>query len=121
MKTVKMIDVYNSVTSLNVILEMKLPLKTSVKILALVQELNEHLRGAEKIRLDLVEKYGKKDKNGTSIVPDSKKQLFIDDLNKALFNTEINLIAELLEIDDFDQNFQMTPSQLSLIKYLIKS
>jgi len=120
MKTVKMIDVYNSVTALNVILEMKLPLKTSIKILGLVQELNNHLKSAEKIRLDLVEKYGKKDKSGTLIVPDSKKQLFIDDLNKILFETEVNISSELLEIDDFDQNFQMSPSQLSLINYLIK-
>lgn len=120
MKKVKLIDVYNSVGSFNTLLETQMPVKTSTKILALIQEINIHLKEAEKIRTDLVEKYGKKSKNGPSIVPDSKKDAFIKELNELLLNKEVDIFSELLSTDDFNFNFSITPSQLSLIKFLIK-
>lgn len=120
MKKVKMIDVYNSVASFNTLLEMKMPVKTSAKILGLVQEVNNHLKEAEKIRTDLVEKYGKKGKDGVSIVPDSKKQTFIDELNKLMLEKEVEIRSDLLTYEDFDAGFEISPSQLSLISYLIK-
>lgn len=120
MKKVKMIDVYNSVAAFNTLLEMKMPVKTSAKILALVQEVNMHLKDAEKLRTDLVEKYGKKGKDGVSIVPDSKKQAFIDELNEMMLGKDIEIKSDLLTYEDFDAEFEISPSQLSLISYLIK-
>jgi len=116
-----MIDVYNSVTSLNVLLELKMPVKTSIKIVQLIQELNEHLKTAEKLRMDLISKYGKKNKEGNLAVPDSKKDQFLAELNKVLFETEVNITNETLKLADFDENFEISPLQLSFIKYLIDS
>ena len=120
MKKVKMIDIYNSVSSFNSLLEMKMPVKTSAKILSLVQEVNNHLKDAEKIRTDLVEKYGKKNKEGVLIVPDSKKQEFINELNSLMLEKDVEIVSELLSYSDFETDFSISPSQLSLIKYLIK-
>lgn len=120
MKKVKMIEVYNSVASFNTLLEMKMPVKTSAKILSLVQEINMHLKDAEKVRTDLVEKYGKKGKDGTFIVPDSKKEVFIQELNEIMLEKDVELRSDLLTYEDFDGDFEISPSQLSLIRYLIK-
>lgn len=120
MKTVKMIEVYNSVSVMNTLLEMKMPVKTSIKLLALIQELNNSLKEAEKIRSELVEKYGKKDKSGSVSVPESKKKEFIDELNEVLFSKDVEIKSPLLSFSDFDPSFQISPTQLSLISYLIQ-
>lgn len=120
MKKVKLIEVYNCISTFNSLLETQMPVKTSTKILTLVQEINNHLKDAEKQRTELIDKYGKKAKTGESVVPESKKQAFLDDLNNNVMNKEVEIFSELLSINDFSENFSITPSQLSLIKFLIK-
>ena len=100
---------------------MKMPVKTSVKVVSLIKELNAFLKEAENFRTELVEKYGKKDKEGNITVPNSKKEQFIQDLNEKMFSKEVEIKSELISYEDFDENFKITPGELGLISYLIKN
>jgi hypothetical protein len=120
MKKVKMIDVYNSVGALNKLLEMKMAVKTSMKVVNIVKEINLHLAEAEKLRNNLLQKHGRKDKEGTYNVPDSKKEKFIEELNENLLGTEVEIRSDLLKEQDFDVNFSITPAELSSISFLLE-
>lgn len=120
MKKVKMIELYNSVGTLNKILEEKMPLKTTTKIHSLIKEINTHLKNSESVRTELLEKYGKKNKNGEYNVPDNKKEAFMDELNTTLFQKEIELYSPLLKVEDFNENFLISASDFSLISYLVE-
>lgn len=120
MKKVKMIEVYNSVSALNKILEMKMPVKTSMKFVSIIKEINLHLAEAEKIRNNLLEKHGKKDKTGGYNVPDSKKKDFINELNTTLLETEVEIRSELLTNNDFDDSFSISPGDLSLMQFVMQ-
>ena len=120
MKKVKMIDVYNSVGALNKLLEMKMAVKTSMKVVNIVKEINLHLAEAEKLRNNLLQKHGRKDKEGTYNVPDSKKEKFMEELNSTLFEKEVELYSPLLKIEDFDEKFLISASDFSMISYLVE-
>lgn len=120
MKKVKMIDVYNSVGALNKLLEMKMAVKTSMKVVNIVKEINLHLAEAEKSRNALLQKHGRKDKEGVYNVPDSKKEKFVEELNANLLGTEVEIRSDLLKEQDFDANFSITPAELSSISFLIE-
>jgi exonuclease VII small subunit len=119
MKKVKMIDIYSSVSTINSILELKMSIDTSKKLVDLIKEINEHLQVAEKTRNELLEKYGKKTPKGEYNIPDNKKKQFTEDLNKYLFDTEVSIYSPLLKKQDFDRNFTISPSDLTLISYLM--
>jgi hypothetical protein len=117
MKKVKMGDIYSSVPVLNSILQMELPAKASMKVVSLVTELNKQLQQAEEFRVNLVEKYGKKNKENNFVVDDKKKEEFIKEFNEFL-EKDVQVFSELLEISDFGDSFKISPAQLSSIQYL---
>jgi hypothetical protein len=120
MKKVKMIELYNSVGTLNKVLEEKMPLKTTTKIHSLIKEINNHLKNSESTRTELLQKHGRKNKNGEYNVPDSKKEKFMEELNSTLFEKEVELYSPLLKIEDFDEKFLISASDFSMISYLVE-
>lgn len=120
MKKVKMSEIYNSVPILNELSSMKMPPKVSMKVLNIIQELNNHLKSAESTRTELIDLYGKKNANGEIVVPENKKSKFIDELNEKIFLKEIDVYSDLLVFEDFDDDFKISPADFSLINFLIK-
>lgn len=118
MKKVKISEIYSSVPVLNMILQMQLPAKVSMKIVSLVTELNKHLQEAEEFRVSLVEKHGKKNKEGNVVVPENKKSEFIEQFNDFL-EKDVQIFSDLIQISDFGDDFKIAPGQLSSIQYLI--
>lgn len=54
-------EIFGAVSSLNAIVEMELPVRTSLSLAKLIGKLNESFQAIEKVRIGLVNKYGESD------------------------------------------------------------
>lgn len=111
--------------SLGVLANAKMPIGVAYRINKIVKQANEELQETEKIRLEIVNKYGKKDENGELIVDKNNGIVEIED--RATFDKEIALLfAEVCEFSgepidvELLENISMSSQEISAIEPFLK-
>jgi hypothetical protein len=98
---VKLVEVYNSVSVMNKILDAELPASVAFKLTKLLKSLNDEIKSIEDQRVKLVSKHGQKDENGSVSVSESNKEEFIKEFSE-LLSTEIEIEWEPVSVEKFD-------------------
>ena len=98
---------------------MDVPLKSSVayQIARLAREMEKELKTFDEARTKLVQKHGKKDKNGQLIIDENNQytiepnniEQFNEEINE-LFNTKVELNVNLIKLNDLD--CQLSPKKI---------
>ena len=111
--------------SLGVLANAKMPIGVAYRINKIVKQANEELQETEKIRLEIINKYGKKDENGELIVDENNGTFEIED--RATFDKEIALLfAEVCEFSgepidiELLENISMSSQEISAIEPFLK-
>ena len=111
--------------SLGVLANAKMPIGVAYRINKIVKQANEELQETEKIRREIINKYGKKDENGELIVDKNNGTFEIED--RAAFNKEVALLfAEVCEFsgEPIDvkllDNISMSSQEISAIEPFLK-
>lgn len=126
MISAKLSQLVNSAQALRNLGDKPLRGKLAYKVGKVIQQVSNELNLYDKARHQLLEKYCIKDDNGQMIiddnggvqVPKENIPIYTEEANK-LDNTEIELNATLLDLEDFE-NIEMTPKQMIDIEWLIK-
>ena len=94
-----------------------MPARTAFKVARLIRELDKENEMFDKQRIDIVTRYAKRDENGDMVeennqvlIDDDKMQQFQDEFN-ALLDTEVEVNAEKLDIEDLG-DIELTPKQI---------
>jgi putative IMPACT (imprinted ancient) family translation regulator len=95
---VKLVEVYNSVSVMNKILDAELPASVAFKLTKLLKSLNDEI---EDQRVKLVSKQGQKDENGSVSVSEANKEEFMKEFGE-LLSTEIEIQWEPVSVEKFD-------------------
>ena len=125
MITMTLNDIFNAVPTLREISSKEFPGSVTFKIARLIRELDKEIQLFDEERSKIANKYGEKDENGVLIVqdngmikiPDDKIQECNEEL-QALFNTQVEINANKLSADIFD-NIEMTPTQAMNLETII--
>ena len=111
--------------SLGVLANAKMPIGVAYRINKIVKQANEELQETEKIRREIINKYGKKDENGELIVDENSGTVEIED--RATFNKEVALLfAEVCEFSgepidvELLENISMSSQEISAIEPFLK-
>lgn len=111
--------------SLEVLANAKMPIGVAYRINKIIKQVAEELQETEKIRLEIINKYGKKDENGGLIIDENSGIVEIED--RATFNKEIALLfAEVCEFsgEPIDvkllENISMSSQEISAIEPFLK-
>ena len=126
MISAKLSQLVNSAQALRNLGDKPLRGKLAYKVGKVIQQVSNELNLYDKARHQLLEKYCIKDDGGQMIVDDNggvqipkeNIPIYTEEINK-LDNTEIELNATLLDLEDFD-SIEMTPKQMIDIEWLIK-
>lgn len=101
-----------------------MPARTAFKVARLIRELDKENEMFDKQRIDIVTRYAKRDENGDMIeennqvlIDDDKMQQFQDEFN-ALLDTEVEVNAEKLDIEDLG-DIELTPKQIMNLEKFI--
>lgn len=116
-------DIFNAAKPLEVLSKKEWPVKTSYQIIVLMKKLSGQLEVIEKIRINLIQKYGTKDeKTGGMIVPEDSEnwKKFMSELNE-IMRQEIDIEIEKIELPNQvdGKTIQIEPSALFLIDKFI--
>ena len=102
-----------------------MPARTAFKVARLIRELDKENEMFDKQRIDIVTRYAKRDENGDMVeennqvlIDDDKMQQFQDEFN-ALLDTEVEVNAEKLDIEDLG-DIELTPKQIMNLEKFIK-
>ena len=98
---VKSIDIYNGLQIINDLAEKPMKVGLIAKLLRLSSDLQKENEFIEKQRLDILKKYGKKDKNGDLIIENDNVSFNDEDVQNV--QNELNELSNL-EIDIIDRN-----------------
>ena len=111
--------------SLGVLANAKMPIGVAYRINKIIKEAAEELQETEKIRREIINKYGKKDENGELIVDENNGTFEIED--RATFDKEIALLfAEVCEFSgepidiELLENISMSSQEISAIEPFLK-
>lgn len=125
MITMTLNDIFNAVPVLREISSKEFPGSVTFKIARLIRELDKEIQLFDEERGKIANKYGEKDENEMLIVqdngmikiPDDKIQECNEEL-QALFNTQVEINANKLSADIFD-NIEMTPTQAMNLEVIV--
>ena len=113
--------------SLGVLASAKMPIGIAYRINKILKQAAEELQETEKIRREIIDKYGKKDENGELIVDKNSGMVEIEDKDRATFNKEVALLfAEVCEFSgepidvDLLENISMSSQEISAIEPFLK-
>ena len=113
--------------SLGVLANAKMPIGVAYRINKIIKEAAEELQETEKIRREIINKYGKKDENGELIVDKNSNMVEIEDKDRATFDKEIALLfAEVCEFSgepidiELLENISMSSQEISAIEPFLK-
>lgn len=111
--------------SLGVLANAKMPIGVAYRINKIIKQAAEELQETEKIRREIINKYGKKDENGELIVDKNNGTFEIED--RAAFSKEVALLfAEVCEFsgEPIDvkllDNISMSSQEISAIEPFLK-
>ena len=101
-----------------------MPARTAFKVARLIRELDKENEMFDKQRIDIVTRYAKRNENGDMVeennqvlIDDDKMQQFQDEFN-ALLDTEVEVNAEKLDIEDLG-DIELTPKQIMNLEKFI--
>ena len=94
---VRLIDVYNSVSVLNKLVEEPLPTKVSFRLMKLLNALNSEVKLIEEQRLKLIKQYS----TDGNTVSDQNKEAFIKEFSEFL-NEEMEVQWDAIDINECD-------------------
>ena len=101
-----------------------MPARAAFKVARLIRELDKENEMFDKQRIDIVTRYAKRDENSDMIeennqvlIDDDKMQQFQDEFN-ALLDTEVEVNAEKLDIEDLG-DIELTPKQIMNLEKFI--
>lgn len=101
-----------------------MPARTAFKVARLIRELDKENEMFDKQRIDIVTRYAKRDENGDMVeennqvlIDDDKMQQFQDEFN-ALLDTEVEVNAEKLDIEDLG-DIELAPKQIMNLEKFI--
>lgn len=113
--------------SLEVLANAKMPIGTAYRINKIIKQAAEELQETEKIRHEIIKKYGKKDENGELIIDKNNNTIEIEEKNRATFNKEMTLLfAEVCEFSgepidvNLLENISMSSQEISAIEPFLK-
>ena len=102
-----------------------MPIGVAYRINKIVKQAAEELQETEKIRREIINKYGKKDENGELIVDKNNGTFEIED--RAAFNKEVALLfTEVCEFSgepidvELLENISMSSQEISAIEPFLK-
>ena len=113
---VKLVEVYNSVSVMNKILDAQLPASIAFKLTKLLKSLNDEIKSIEDQRVKLVSKYGEKDENNSVSVSETNKESFMKEFGE-LLNTDIEIQWEPVSIEKFD-GLNLSANDLLKVSFL---
>lgn len=125
MITVKFSDLINSTEVLQKLARTELRAKVAWQVSKLLKLAETEMQNFNETRLEVLKKYGEKDENGElitdennncKIVP-SEIANFNNELNE-LLNTQIEINANKLDIDDLD-DINFTPAEMNTLESFI--
>lgn len=115
----------NSIGVLSKLTNMELPIKLSYAFSKNITKIDRELTAYNKERGKLIEKYGKKDKEGKL---KTKEDGTINILDIESFNSDLKEILEIetevdihvIDLEKVDTNINITPGELMAISYMLK-
>lgn len=120
---IKLNELTNKVEALNYLVEQPIPVLASFKLSKMARLINEELTDYEKVRIDLIKKYGttNEETGQTSIAPGSEEMTkFLEEL-KPILEEEVELNLEPIPVSDLGEDFKIgTKHLLPLIDFVIK-
>ena len=110
-------DIFGAQQSLKQLIEYKLPVLTSYKLVKLVNKLNEQFTIIDDVREGLIKKYGGLNDKGQMSVKQGTKEWdkFIDEFNE-LLEQEVELVIEKVKLPD---TIEIEPSVLMPLEKFI--
>jgi len=112
---VRLIDVYNSVSVLNKLVEEPLPTKVSFRLMKLLNALNSEVKLIEEQRLKLIKQYS----TDGNTVSDQNKEAFIKEFSEFL-NEEMEVQWDAIDINELGENLKLSVVDLAKVQYLFK-
>ena len=116
----------NSVQVLRKLNNAELPVRVSYKLAKNIKNIDKELKIYEEEKQKLINKYGEKDEEGKLKTKEDGSINITDTENwnkdiKELLEIEAEINIEKINIDELGKSdFKITPSELSLIDYMIK-
>lgn len=113
-------QIYASFNLLNRIVDQQLPIRLAFRFTRLIRELNKEFQSLEKLRDELVRKYGEEveDQEGSFRVSEDNREAFMADF-KDLLEEKVEIVWELLSIEDPGvSNLQLTVRELNILGWL---
>lgn len=93
-------DIFNAKEPLEKVIQLPLPVKTSLQVAKFANKLGEELKAIEDVRMGLIQKYGKKSEDGQQISVDQTSPnygKFIDEFNE-LMMTKTELVVDKIKL-----------------------
>ncbi len=116
-------EIFQTSKALEELSKEKLPLKTSYQVAMLIKKLSDQLSVINKMRLNVIEKYGDKTpENKFTILPSSQNwNKFIEEMNE-LFMQKIDVDFEKIELPECvdEKEFIIEPTKLLLLEKFIQ-
>ena len=114
---IQLLNLVNSQTSLNKIIEQDLPAVTAFRLGKLAKAVKEELASIEETRVKLIQKYGEKE-DGTWKVNKNNEVDFHKEMT-ALFNEEVELNCDPIKVSDLGENFLLSAVDVANLDVLI--
>ena len=120
---IKLGELVGKKDALNYLLEQSIPVFASFKLSKAARLIQTELTEYDKVRNDLVKKYGKEDKKSEQVeIKQGSKEYdeFIKELGPVL-EAEIELSIDQIEIKELGEKFEIEPKKLEpLVGFVIK-
>ena len=114
----KIQDLLNSTDALQKLAKMNLKARLAWQVAKLLKVVDEEIQDFNKTRIEVIKKYGNKDENG-ELITDDKGNCKIEGSNLAIFNKELEELAETkielqvnrIKISDLE-DLDFTPAEM---------
>ena len=110
-------DIFRSQRVIQKLSEHPMPIRTAYRISKILQPISHEYDTIEKLRIQLVSKYGE-EKDGKKEVPPEKVNDFVLELQE-LLSSETEVEFEPLSLQDLPENLTMTPQELASIDFML--
>ena len=118
---VKLLDIKNAESALQAIINSSMPIKLAYKMSKLLDQVTSELKAIEKLRVDLVKKYGGEDPSTKNVVvPEENISKFISDYVSLL---EAESTLEIIQIPYsliLEADVKLTPLQVVSLKNFLE-
>ncbi len=113
-------QIYASFNLLNRVVDQQLPIRLAFRFTRLIRELNKEFQSLEKLRDELVKKYGEKveDQEGSFRVSEDNREAFMTDFQD-LLQEKVEVAWDLISIEDPGvDSLQLSVRELNVLGWL---